>query len=301
MAGIVAVMFSSGCGIVNSGAGGGAATTAKAVAKKAIAWKAPAPSPTAKPRPKPGPTAQQRVSAAVGPLFDADNDDAGLAVVDLTTGQWVSYGGNREFRTASIVKADILSTLLYQAQQGQGSLSSREESLATLMIEDSDNDAATALWNDAGGSGGVAAANKVFGMHDTTPGPGGLWGLTTTTANDQIRLLRQIFATPSKLSASSQAYIQDLMRHVSPEQAWGVPVTADDGTDPAVKNGWLPDPKLWVVNSIGSVTHSGDHLLIAVLSHYNYSYGGGISVVQGIAKKAADAVTSYQPSSPTTG
>jgi hypothetical protein len=257
--------------------------------------------PKPKPKPAPGPSAQQLVSAAVGPLFDADNDDAGLAVLDLSTGQWVSYGGNREFHTASIVKADILSTLLYQAQQSQGSLSSHEESLATLMIEDSDNAAATALWNDAGGSGGVAAANKAFGMRDTTPGPGGLWGLTATTANDQVRLLRQIFATPSKLSASSQAYIQDLMRHVSSEQAWGVPVTADAGTGPAVKNGWLPDPRLWVVNSIGSVTHNGDHLLIAVLSHYNYSYGGGISVVQGIAKKAADAVTSYQPSSPTTG
>jgi hypothetical protein len=91
------------------------------------------------------------------------------------------------------------------------------------------------------------------------------------------------------------------MYHVTPEQAWGVPVTADSGTDFAVKNGWLPAPKLWAVNSIGSVTHNGDHLLIAVLSHYNYSFSGGISLVQGIAKKGADAVTRYRPSSSATG
>jgi hypothetical protein len=91
------------------------------------------------------------------------------------------------------------------------------------------------------------------------------------------------------------------MYHVTPGQAWGVPVTADSGTDFAVKNGWLPAPKLWAINSIGSVTHSEHHLLIAVLSHYNYSMSGGISLVQGIAKKAAVAVTDYRSSSSTTG
>jgi len=294
---------------VSSGAGGGPQNAGKAVvAKKATTWRAPtrkaaapAPSASSKPRPASGPPAQQLVSAAVGPLFSADNDDAGMAVLDLTTGQWASYGGNREFITASIAKADILATLLYQAQEDNGALSAGEQSLATVMIEDSDNDAATSLYNDAGGAGGVDAANKVFGLRDTTAGYGTLWGLTTTTANDQIRLLRQIFTTPSKLSASSQAYIQGLMRHVSPEQAWGVPVAADSGTRFAVKNGWLPAPKLWAVNSIGSVTHNGHHLLIAVLSHYNYTFGGGISVVEGIAKKAADAVTAYRPSSSTPG
>jgi hypothetical protein len=303
LAGIVTVMFSSGCGVVSGGAGGGPVSAAKVVAKKAIAWKAPTPStaPTPKPKPKPGPTAQQLVTAAVGPLFDTDIDDAGLAVLDLSASQWVSYNGNQEFITASIAKADILATLLYQAQQAKSSLSAHEQSLATLMIEDSDNDAATSLWDDAGEASGVAAANEVFGLKDTTPGPGIKWGITTTTANDQIRLLRQIFATPSKLSASSQAYIQHLMYHVSSEQAWGVPVTADAGTDFAVKNGWLPAPKLWAINSIGSVTHNGHHLLIAVLSHYNYSMGGGISVVQGIANKAADAVTHYRPSSSMSG
>jgi hypothetical protein len=306
LAGIVTVMFSSGCGIVSSGTSGGPENATTAVAKKATTWKAPrksaapAPSASSKPRPAPGPSAQQLVSAAVGSMFSADNDDAGMAVLDLTNGQWVSYGGNREFITASIVKVDILSTLLYQAQQNHGSLTAGQQSLATVMIEDSDNDAASALWNDAGRAGGVDAANEAFGLHDTTGGPGIKWGITTTTANDQVRLLRQVFTIPSKLSASSQAYIQGLMRHVSSEQAWGVPLAADSGTKFAVKNGWLPAPKLWAVNSIGSVTHNGHHLLIAVLSHYNGSFGGGISVVEGIAKKAAGAVTAW-PSSSTPG
>jgi beta-lactamase class A len=297
-------MFSAGCGIVSSGAGAGK-TAQAAVAKKATTWKAPvrrsaAATPHASPtqRPASGLTAQQLVSTAVKPLFIADNDDAGIAVLDLANGQWASYGGNRDFITASIAKADILATLLYQAQRDNGSLTAGQQSLATVMIENSDNNAATSLWDDAGRAGGVDAANEAFGLQDTTGGPGEKWGLTTTTANDQVRLLRLIFTTPSKLSASSQAYIQHLMRHVNPEQAWGVPVTADSGTQSAVKNGWLPDPKLWEVNSIGSVTHNGHHLLMAVLSHDNGTFSRGISVIEGIAKKAADAVTAYQPSSP---
>jgi beta-lactamase class A len=233
------------------------------------------------------------VAAAVGPLVEADNDNAGVAVDDLTTGQWGSCEGNQEFITASIVKADILATLLYQAQRDHGSLSAEQRSLATLMIEDSDNNAATSLWNDAGGEAGVDAANKDFGLRDTTAGYGQKWGITTTSPNDQIRLLRLIFTTPSKLSAASQEYIQTLMRHVTSEQAWGVPATADAGTASAVKNGWLPAPKLWAVNSIGYVTHNGHHLLIAVMSHYNYSYGGGIYLVEEIAGKAASAITSW--------
>jgi beta-lactamase class A len=230
----------------------------------------------------------------VGPLVKADNDNAGVAVGDLTTGQWGSYDGNQEFITASIVKADILATLLYQAQRAHGSLSPEQQSLAKVMIEDSDNNAATSLWNDAGGEAGVDAANKDFGLEDTTAGYGVKWGITTTSPDDQLRLLRLIFTTPSKLSDASQGYIQTLMRHVASEQSWGVPATADDGTTSAVKNGWLPAPKLWAVNSIGCVTHNGHHLLIAVMSHYNYSYGGGISVVEGIARKAANAITSWR-------
>ncbi len=299
-------MFSSGCGNVSRSASTGAkkasatrrAGTARAPAGKPAAVAAGTPTLL---RPPPGPSAQQLVSSAVGPLVSADNDDVGVAVDDLTTGQWASFGGNHEFITASIAKADILATLLYQAQQGHGWISAGEQALATTMIEDSDNNAATALFADAGGSSGVDAANKAFGLRDTTAGPSPKWGITTTTPNDQIRLLRQIFTPLSVLSAASQAYIQRLMRHVEPAQAWGVPAAADSGTRFAVKNGWLPAPKLWAVNSIGSITHSGHRLLIAVLSHYNYSEGGGISVVEGVAQKAAGAVTAYRASTPAFG
>ena len=234
------------------------------------------------------------LTSAVRSLAADDNDHVSVAVDDLTTGQIASYGGSgQQFVTASIVKADILSTRLYQLQQEGSHLSSYEEALATRMIENSDNDAATSLYDDDGEAYGIDKANKVFGLTETTVGTGGLWGDTTTTTDDQIKLLRVIFTTPSVLSSASQEYIQGLMGQVETDQQWGVPAAADSGTSFQVKNGWLPtstEGGLWEINSIGRVTHDGQAMLIAVLSSYNSDMAGGISVVESIAEKAADAL-----------
>jgi hypothetical protein len=51
----------------------------------------------------------------------------------------------------------------------------------------------------------------VFGLTHTTAGTDGVWGLTRTTVDDQLRLLRQITVTPSVLTATAQDYIQHRM------------------------------------------------------------------------------------------
>ena len=78
------------------------------------------------------------------------------------------------------------------------------------------------------------------------------FGLTSTTVDDQLRLLRQITVTPSVLT-TAQDYIQHLMGDVESDQQWGVPAAADSGTAYLVKNGWLPNPALWSINSIGEI------------------------------------------------
>jgi beta-lactamase class A len=225
-----------------------------------------------------------------------DNDHVAIAVDDLTNGQLVSYNGSQQFITASIEKADILSALLYQLQEENSHLTGKEKSLATKMIENSDNDSATALYKDAGESSDIDTANHAFGMTETQVGTDGYWGLTTTTPNDQIRVLSQIFTSQTILAPASQAYIQNLMSQVESDQSWGVPSAADSGTNYAVKNGWLPDPKtkLWEINSIGEITHDGDKMLIAVLSTDNDGYSDGISLIEKVVDKAADAVASYK-------
>jgi len=73
------------------------------------------------------------------------------AIYDVNSNQSWSYNGGMRNDTASIVKVDILEARLHQTH---GQLSSHERRLAAAMIEQSDNNAATALWNEDGGAVG---------------------------------------------------------------------------------------------------------------------------------------------------
>jgi hypothetical protein len=236
-------------------------------------------------------SAEQDLTAALAPLVRDDGGHVAVAVDDLSTGAEAAYGGTQEFVTASVVKVDILFTLLYQAQEAGRALTADEQELAATMIENSDNDSASDLYDDVGGAAAIDDANRVCGLTETSVGIDGYWGLTTTTVDDQIRLLRVVFTSPSPLSSASQDYVQTLMSSVEADQQWGVPDAADPGTRFMVKDGWLPNPDLWEINSIGEITHDGQRMLIAVLSDDNASEDSGISVVEEAASAAASSMT----------
>jgi hypothetical protein len=195
------------------------------------------------------------------------------------------------YDTASIVKVDILATLLLQDQHAGTRLTGSQQDLATAMIERSDNDAALALWHTIGRGPGLAAGNKVLGLHHTVGGDGDLWGLTQTTAGDQVALLRAVFEDGSPLTPASRAYVAGLMRSVVGGERWGVSAADSDGSGYALKNGWLQRSAtgLWDVNSIGEVTYDGRRLLVSVLSSGQHSEQGGIDQVERVARAAAKA------------
>lgn len=218
--------------------------------------------------------------------IDTDADFA-VAAVDVDTGETLTYGGG-SFDTASIVKVDILAALLFQAQQDGRTLTASEQSLAKAMIERSDNDAATTLFNAVDGKAGLEAFNGVIGLTDTVIGSSGYWGLTQTTATDQLKLLRVVFGDDSVLSADSQAYVQGLMSNVVHEQNFGVSAAADDADDAALKVGYLQRSAtgLWDVTSIGEIEAGGHTYLVAVLSDSNASFDSGVALVDQVAEAA---------------
>ncbi|MQY36466.1 hypothetical protein SRB17_44670 [Streptomyces sp. RB17] len=210
----------------------------------------------------------------------------------------VVRGQDSAYDTASIVKVDILAALLLQAQDAGRGLTAAERGHAEPMIERSDNTAADALWRTIGHASGLTAANKRLGLTSTTAGPGAKWGLTRTTASDQIGLLRAVFdgdgagkpgsTAKSALNAESRTYIRTLMGKVVPEQAWGVSAVGGSGTPRALKNGWLQrnTSGLWDVNSVGQVTVKGHRYLVAVLSNGSASMSEGVSLVERTAREA---------------
>lgn len=204
---------------------------------------------------------------------------------------WVYRPGVREY-TASIVKVEIMGTALQEAQQARQALPPAEQSLMPSMIENSDNDSATELLADVGGPGAVARFDRSAGMTGTqpstlalipgTPWPG--WGLTTTTALDEVVLVSRFAYPNSVLSAASRQYGLSLMENVESDQDWGVSGGAPPGTTIALKNGWLPlGPANWQIDSIGWVDGHGRDYVLAVLTADNPSEAYGIDTIDGIA------------------
>jgi Beta-lactamase enzyme family len=237
------------------------------------------------------------LAAALAPVLRHHTGQLAVAVTDTGTGVTAAYHAWKSFHTASIVKADILATLLLQLQRQRAGMDAEDQDLATDMIEDSDNAAASALWDVIGGAGGIAATDRTLGLHHTVPGQDGYWGLTSTTVTDQFHLLAALTSPRSPLSAASRHYELALMRDVTAGQNWGVTAAASRRSRPAVKNGWLPDGPagLWVINSIGVIRRHGQRLLLAVLSSGQPSQQAGISQVQAAAKAAAAAITGIPP------
>lgn len=213
-----------------------------------------------------------------------------VAAVDLTTGHSITLGAAGGMSTASAVKLDFLETLLYQHQQSGTDLSSDEQANITAMIEQSDNGAADRVWRDAGANAGLDAFNRIAGLTNTTMDPDGYWGLTTTSAADQLILLRNLTSSSSLLNAASRGYALNLMRSVESDQRWGVSAAADPGTTTANKNGWLaidPDNDLWAVNSLGVLTVHGHPVLMAVLSQHEPDFQTGVDRVEQAAAELA--------------
>ncbi|WDM14084.1 serine hydrolase [Streptomyces lavenduligriseus] len=261
-----------------------ARTTAGALVTAAVALSAAAlPHPAAAAAP-PAPSGKARAHATAA-VFDLDG-----------TGRTaVLRGADRTYDTASIVKVDILAALLLRAQDAGRPLSAAERDLAEPMIRRSDNAAANALWRRIGRASGLAAANARLGLTSTTGGPGGKWGLTRTTASDQIRLLRAVFDSGGTvrrgsggLDAGSRAYVRTLMSRVESGQSWGVSAAGSPGARPALKNGWLQRSTTgrWDVNSVGEIAVRGHRYLVAVLSDGNASMGDGVSLVERTARAA---------------
>ncbi|MFE3828627.1 serine hydrolase [Streptomyces sp. NPDC059092] len=232
--------------------------------------------------------------------------DLSVAVYDMAGGHEAAYGADRTYVTASVVKVAVLAALLLRARDAGRWPDPGEERLAEAMIERSDNEAATVLREAAGGVEGLAAAHARLGMTRTVAAPA--WGLTRTTAGDQLTLLKAVFDADARpdapLDARSRRCIAGLMGRVVPGQDWGVSAARGTGTRTgttgmagsgrrgdgvALKNGWLPrtESGLWVVHSVGRV----DGCLVAVLSDGHASKEEGVTRVEEAAVDAVRRIT----------
>jgi hypothetical protein len=204
------------------------------------------------------------------------------AIHDLTNDKVWAYEPVRHDTMASIMKVDILETML----QAHGVLTDDNLENATGMIENSSNDDAEDLWEAAGGAAGVSSYNTRIGLTGTSPNTAGYWGLSTTTARDQVRLLDHLAIPNPVLTDAERRQALQLMHTVELDQRWGVSAGLPHGTPIAIKNGWLPldNGSGWQVNSDGIVASNGYHYDISVLSTGDASEAAGIKKIEDLTK-----------------
>ncbi|MGP3690686.1 serine hydrolase [Streptomyces sp. IBSNAI002] len=236
-----------------------------------------------------------------------------VAMSDASTGVQCTFRADSKYDSASMVKPSILAALLYTEH---GKLTPEQKAEAANMIENSDNTAAVALWKDLSDLANPHQANtakfRAFltaaGLKETAPDPDQIsWGLTRTTASDELKLLGLLNGTDNKvLDAASRTYILDLMRSVRPDERWGSPDGVPAAASTAVKNGWLqrsmtgPDNAFdrgdWKVNSISTVTPKGEgssSSSLVILTEDNrvpagktpfYGFKHGVDDIQAVAR-----------------
>ncbi|MGI8664600.1 MAG: serine hydrolase [Jatrophihabitans sp.] len=233
------------------------------------------------------------LTASLAALF-GPGDSFSATALDLTTGHSIGVGAAGGMTEASIVKLDILQAWLYQQQRAGGGLDQDETSDVTAMIEHSDNAAADQVFRDIDGNAGLSLYNRAVGMSATRLDTNGNWGLSTTSAADQLRLLKALVSAGSPLTSASRSYALGLMGKVEADQTWGVSAPADPESTVQLKNGWLnidSDRGLWAVNSGGVATVKGHRLLLVVLSQHQPDFRTGVRRVEAAAVKLAAALS----------
>ena len=202
----------------------------------------------------------------------------GVALYDHRVGATFLHGSTWHTETFSIIKVLLMAAVLRHCQEQSVSLTPDQARLARAMMAESDNKAADALLSEVGVAR-VQGAGRLFGLTSTviqkgtTDGSTNWWGYSTTTATDQLRLLRGI-RTTRILTAANRDYLKRLMTEVIPSQRWGLcspplPPTVAWNT----KNGWGSRDDGYRANSIGHVSGNGRDYSAAILTRTPHRRG----------------------------
>jgi hypothetical protein len=209
----------------------------------------------------------KRVLRAVDALHP--NNTVSFELRDSYLGVECWYHPHVQFYSASTIKATILASLLLKAQEEHRQLTAYEKAQAWLMITQSDNSAATNLWNDVGMSHIQHFLNLAH-MTETVLNPA--WGVTLETAHDETLLLRLLMYPNHILTNASRRYELYLMHNVIPAQQWGARTGAPARFTWHIKNGWAPNlpaacPNApWTVDALGAFTSKVHDYSLVIMS-----------------------------------
>ncbi|WP_432831777.1 hypothetical protein [Dactylosporangium sp. CA-092794] len=214
----------------------------------------------------------------------------GIIVRDRTTGAvWKAGDTTATTWTASTIKLAIATDLLERNQSKQITLDATDRSNLDKALINSDNDAATALWNKYDGPGMLERFRSRYGMSRLAviDGYDTFWRNLRCSAEDLQSLMSYVL---DKLDATDRGYLVSTLRKVASNQHWGV-WAAGSSLKPGNKDGWAEKPvdgkNVWMTHTVG---FAGDGERYVVAAMYEQRPGGTLD--KG-AHAVSDAVATY--------
>ncbi|WP_433080670.1 hypothetical protein ACQP1P_43750 [Dactylosporangium sp. CA-052675] len=236
----------------------------------------------------PGSTADQAAKALA--FVRKQPGTFGIVVRDRQTGQvWRAGDTKATTWTASTIKLAIATDLLERQQAKAITLAAADRANLDKALINSDNEAATALWNKFDGPGMLERFKARFGMGDLAviDGYDTFWRNLECSAEDLQSLMTYVL---EKLDATSRTYLVTTLRKVAANQHWGV-WGAGSALRPGNKDGWAEKPvdgkNVWVTHTVG---FAGDGERYVVAAMYGQKPGG---TLEKGAHAVSDAVATY--------
>lgn len=234
---------------------------------------------------------------AVMATYSKDRPQLGMALRDRRSNTTYDFNGSYSSQSASMAKVMIVLMALRKARQDGGTLSIENRALATKAIENSNNDAADALWAYAGGPDAYAKLAKDLGMANTKRDPSkDFWSWTWTTPLDQRLLLEKIMSGSPAIDNDDRGWLWGLMDAVQADQRWGVGVPSAPDVNVEMKNGWVlfsSSDKQWAVNSIGHVQGRTRDYVLTIMSRVP-DFATGRDLTSAIGQSVWDIMGSGQ-------
>lgn len=231
------------------------------------------------------------VPVPVRQALTAAGGSVSVAVFDAASGRTWSADDRSGQVEASTSKLQILGAWLRDEQAGR-TATARITTNLHAMIASSSNPAADAIFAVVGRAG-LTAFTSQLGVK-VVAGSGQHFGLDTSSAADQVTIMKAFAYPNAVLIDASRAQAEGLLEQVEDGQRWGASAGVPKGVDVDLKNGWLPFPSGWVVNSVGHVSGAGHDYVVAILSSGNATEQAGIDRLQAVSA-AVWATSASQP------
>ena len=227
------------------------------------------------------------LSAGLTAAVDSLDYRVGVAVLDLDRDITYQGGDSGVFALASVSKLALAVGVLHRAELEGRELTWRERTQLGLMLSESKNEPAVAVWNELGAVA-ITEALIAYGIFGFWMPDDQQWGDMASSATDVAMLVRLFVSDNSSLRTDDRLEVLSLMQSVVSEQRWGISAGVDMSrgaeTALAIKNGWYPEDEVWRVNSAGAVTVAGQtDYVVVLLSDGASDFPRGVRAIEEIA------------------